>query len=109
MRRRTRIVCISDTHNCQVKLPKGDVLIHAGDLTNQGNHAEVCSSDSQMFLTATYEAEADTSSAFKNSRLVREAGLRGQNCHRWYGFSRLDDCREVSNLPFKLQATMISL
>lgn len=41
MRRRTRIVCISDTHNCTVKLPKGDVLIHAGDLTNQGSHTEV--------------------------------------------------------------------
>ncbi|KAF4993903.1 hypothetical protein FGRMN_6150 [Fusarium graminum] len=41
MKRRTRIVCISDTHNCQVKLPKGDVLIHAGDLTNQGSHAEL--------------------------------------------------------------------
>ncbi|OBS28100.1 hypothetical protein FPOA_02040 [Fusarium poae] len=41
MRRRTRIVCISDTHNCQVKLPKGDVLIHAGDLTNQGSHVEL--------------------------------------------------------------------
>ncbi|KAH6953135.1 Metallo-dependent phosphatase-like protein [Fusarium avenaceum] len=41
VRRRTRIVCISDTHNCQVKLPKGDVVIHAGDLTNQGTHAEL--------------------------------------------------------------------
>ncbi|KAF5011984.1 hypothetical protein FDECE_1924 [Fusarium decemcellulare] len=40
-RRRTRIVCISDTHNCTVKLPKGDVLIHAGDLTNQGNYSEL--------------------------------------------------------------------
>lgn len=39
--RRTRIVCISDTHNCTVKLPKGDVLIHAGDLTNQGSYSEV--------------------------------------------------------------------
>lgn len=39
--RRTRIVCISDTHNSTVKLPKGDVLIHAGDLTNQGSYAEV--------------------------------------------------------------------
>ncbi|KAI5468022.1 Metallo-dependent phosphatase-like protein [Mariannaea sp. PMI_226] len=41
MRRRTRIVCISDTHNCTVKLPKGDVLIHAGDLTNQGSYSEL--------------------------------------------------------------------
>lgn len=41
--RRTRIVCISDTHNCTVKLPKGDVLIHAGDLTNQGSLSKVSS------------------------------------------------------------------
>lgn len=39
--RRTRFVCISDTHNHEVKLPKGDVLIHAGDLTNQGTLSEV--------------------------------------------------------------------
>ncbi|TLD25106.1 hypothetical protein PspLS_05942 [Pyricularia sp. CBS 133598] len=39
--RRTRIVCVSDTHNHEVKLPKGDVLIHAGDLTNQGTFSEV--------------------------------------------------------------------
>ncbi|KAL2268495.1 hypothetical protein VTJ83DRAFT_3341 [Remersonia thermophila] len=39
--RRTRIVCISDTHNTTVKLPKGDVLIHAGDLTNQGSYSEL--------------------------------------------------------------------
>ncbi|OIW29461.1 Metallo-dependent phosphatase [Coniochaeta ligniaria NRRL 30616] len=39
--RKTRFVCISDTHNCTVKLPKGDVLIHAGDLTNQGSYSEL--------------------------------------------------------------------
>uniref|UniRef100_A0A8H7KAP9 Calcineurin-like phosphoesterase domain-containing protein n=1 Tax=Bionectria ochroleuca TaxID=29856 RepID=A0A8H7KAP9_BIOOC len=39
--RRTRIVCISDTHNCTVKLPKGDILIHAGDITNQGSYSEL--------------------------------------------------------------------
>ncbi|KAK4181493.1 Metallo-dependent phosphatase-like protein [Triangularia setosa] len=39
--RRTRIVCISDTHNSTIKLPKGDVLIHAGDLTNQGSYSEL--------------------------------------------------------------------
>ncbi|KAG6001059.1 hypothetical protein E4U21_004701 [Claviceps maximensis] len=38
---RTRIVCVSDTHNCTVKLPRGDVLIHAGDLTNQGSFSEI--------------------------------------------------------------------
>ncbi|KAH7082070.1 Metallo-dependent phosphatase-like protein [Paraphoma chrysanthemicola] len=40
-RRKTRIVCISDTHNQTPKLPKGDILIHAGDLTNQGSYSEL--------------------------------------------------------------------
>ena len=39
--RKTRIVCISDTHNNTPKLPAGDVLIHAGDLTNQGSYDEL--------------------------------------------------------------------
>lgn len=39
--RKVRIVCISDTHNQTPKLPAGDVLIHAGDLTNQGSEAEL--------------------------------------------------------------------
>lgn len=39
--KKTRIVCISDTHNQTPKLPQGDVLIHAGDLTNQGSFSEL--------------------------------------------------------------------
>lgn len=44
--RKTRFVCISDTHNASpadgaFKLPKGDVLIHAGDLTKQGTYQEL--------------------------------------------------------------------
>ncbi|KAI9866745.1 MAG: hypothetical protein M1813_000687 [Trichoglossum hirsutum] len=44
--RKTRIVCISDTHNASpltgaFKLPKGDVLIHAGDISNQGSLSEL--------------------------------------------------------------------
>jgi Icc-related predicted phosphoesterase len=39
--RKVRIVCISDTHNSTPKLPKGDVLIHAGDLTKQGTPVEI--------------------------------------------------------------------
>ncbi|KAE8155259.1 Metallo-dependent phosphatase [Aspergillus avenaceus] len=35
------IVCISDTHNCQPALPDGDVLIHAGDLTQSGSLKEL--------------------------------------------------------------------
>ena len=38
-------MCISDTHNHGpgdgYKLPKGDILIHAGDLTSQGSYHEL--------------------------------------------------------------------
>ena len=37
-----RIVCISDTHTHRpTGLPKGDVLVHAGDLTNDGTVADI--------------------------------------------------------------------
>jgi Icc-related predicted phosphoesterase len=40
-----RIVCISDTHNASpgqgYTLPPGDILIHAGDLTNNGQPSEI--------------------------------------------------------------------
>lgn len=37
-----RIVCISDTHtNIPAQLPAGDILIHAGDLTNAGSVSEI--------------------------------------------------------------------
>lgn len=39
--RKTRFVCISDTHNSTFKLPAGDVLVHAGDLTKQGTLGEL--------------------------------------------------------------------
>ncbi|KAK2882574.1 hypothetical protein FQN49_000222 [Arthroderma sp. PD_2] len=42
---RTRFVCVSDTHGygtreAAFRLPKGDVLIHAGDITNRGTVEE---------------------------------------------------------------------
>ena len=36
-----RVVCISDTHNRQPDLPPGDLLIHAGDLTENGSFEEI--------------------------------------------------------------------
>ena len=35
------VVCISDTHNLQPKIPHGDLLIHAGDLTQSGSIQEL--------------------------------------------------------------------
>lgn len=38
-----KIVCLSDTHNCneQISVPDGDVLIHAGDATIHGTPDEI--------------------------------------------------------------------
>jgi Icc-related predicted phosphoesterase len=40
-----RIVCISDTHDMEplgkLKIPDGDVLVHAGDLTIQGTYIQI--------------------------------------------------------------------
>ena len=38
-----RLVCISDTHGLhdQVTLPPGDVLVHAGDFTSEGELEDV--------------------------------------------------------------------
>jgi predicted phosphodiesterase len=36
-----KIVCLSDTHNAQPRVPTGTVLIHAGDLTINGTLAEL--------------------------------------------------------------------
>ncbi|KAL9604392.1 MAG: hypothetical protein Q9219_000580 [cf. Caloplaca sp. 3 TL-2023] len=38
---RIRLVCISDTHAKKATVPEGDVLIHAGDLANQGTAVEI--------------------------------------------------------------------
>lgn len=35
------IVCISDTHNTHAAVPDGDILIHAGDLTQSGSFKEL--------------------------------------------------------------------
>ncbi|MGI8788331.1 MAG: metallophosphatase domain-containing protein [Pyrinomonadaceae bacterium] len=39
----TRIVCLSDTHNCneQIRVPDGDILVHAGDATIRGTFDEI--------------------------------------------------------------------
>ncbi|KAM0327684.1 hypothetical protein ACHAQA_005979 [Verticillium albo-atrum] len=54
--RRTRFVLISDTHNHTPALPHGDVLIHAGDLTNQGSYSEL-SRAVQWLEKADFEAK----------------------------------------------------
>ena len=35
------VVCVSDTHNFESQLPDGDLLLHAGDLTEGGTFEEL--------------------------------------------------------------------
>ena len=45
-----RIICVSDTH-CRlskIKIPEGDILLHAGDLTFQGNIEEISQEAKQL-------------------------------------------------------------
>lgn len=35
------VACISDTHNSQPNVPEGDILLHAGDLTQSGSQSEI--------------------------------------------------------------------
>ena len=35
------VVCVSDTHGTQPPLPEGDILLHAGDLTQWGTYDEI--------------------------------------------------------------------
>lgn len=36
-----KIVCLADTHNSQPNLPRGDILLHAGDLSQYGTFDEI--------------------------------------------------------------------
>ncbi|RMY50518.1 hypothetical protein D0863_14852 [Hortaea werneckii] len=56
-----RIVCISDTHNKApgegYTLPQGDILIHAGDLTNQGSLSEISKAVSWLSQQTSFKAK----------------------------------------------------
>ena len=38
---KVKVICLSDTHTNTISVPNGDVLIHAGDLTNAGTVEEI--------------------------------------------------------------------
>jgi Icc-related predicted phosphoesterase len=52
-----KIVCISDTHNqlAKVKLPKGDLLVHAGDWTMRGDISEVATFNFDLKMVLEYQ------------------------------------------------------
>lgn len=78
--RKTRIVCVSDTHGytpseAGFKLPAGDVLIHAGDLTNQGGKSEL-ERTLQWIQNADYEVKIVVAGQF--NVVIDGRGLRAR-------------------------------
>ncbi|KAK2803813.1 hypothetical protein FQN50_006820 [Emmonsiellopsis sp. PD_5] len=81
------VVCISDTHNHRIDLPDGDILIHAGDLTEGGTLSEIQSTIDwlnmqphrhKIVIAGNHELVLDSSHSSPHSRNredVRWGGL----------------------------------
>lgn len=70
---KTRFVCVSDTHaytpsEAGFKLPPGDVLIHAGDLTTRGSLSELRKT-LQWISAADYEVKIVICGLFASASL----------------------------------------
>ena len=70
-----RLVCISDTHNKApgegYNLPKGDVLVHAGDITNQGSYHELKKA-AEWLEKADFAVKIVVAGAYDHIRIVPE-------------------------------------
>jgi Icc-related predicted phosphoesterase len=91
--RRVRIVCISDTHNSLPKLPSGDVLIHAGDLTNQGSYTEL-SKSVEWLDRADFKFKIVVAG---NHDITLDKDFYGDHGHCFHNQQRLDprSCRDL--------------
>ena len=91
-----RIVCISDTHNHSpgegYTLPAGDILIHAGDLTNQGSKAEL-EKAARWLETADFAAKIVVAGNHDLS-LDSTYGLKYEEGWR-VGAGEVEACREM--------------
>lgn len=78
-----RIVCLSDTHNCneQIEVPDGDLLIHAGDATGRGTVDEIHAFSQwfaglphkyKIFVAGNHDWLFERSSLYARSILGRE-------------------------------------
>jgi predicted phosphodiesterase len=83
-----RIVCVSDTHNTQPDLPEGDILIHAGDLTEYGSFDEI---QTQLTWLSSQPHRYKLMVAGNHELLLDEAFLR-MHPERLYGeIKRMED------------------
>jgi len=78
-----RIVCLSDTHNCneQIAVPDGDILIHAGDATITGTIDEIVKFNKwftnlphliKIFVAGNHDWLFETNNNYARALLSRE-------------------------------------
>ena len=85
------VVCISDTHGTQPNLPPGDLLLHAGDLTQWGTFAEI-----QAQLTWLSQQPHQYKVVIAgNHDLLLDQEFRQQHPERW---KEASDAAAVGNL-----------
>lgn len=94
-----KIVCISDTHGYhhQLKMPKGDVLLHAGDISRLGTEEEIQKFDTWLG-TLDYEHKImiagnhdflfekepqKAQSLITNAIYLENSGIKIDNIHIW--------------------------
>ena len=93
-----KFIAISDTHGChrQLNLPKGDVLLHAGDVCNQGNKEQV-----EDFLEWIKELDFEHKILIRgNHDIDLKTGLSLLNDEMPKGVIQLDHSGlEINNIP----------
>ncbi|KAI4264661.1 MAG: hypothetical protein L6R42_000240 [Xanthoria sp. 1 TBL-2021] len=73
------VICISDTHGTQPPIPPGDLLLHAGDLTQWGTFSEVQAQLS--WLSAQPHTHKVVIAG--NHDLLLDPGFRSKHPDRW--------------------------
>ncbi|KAF1985544.1 Metallo-dependent phosphatase [Aulographum hederae CBS 113979] len=99
-----KIVCISDTHGSEPPLPEGDVLIHAGDLTENGSFDEI-----QAQLTwLSSQPHRHKLVIAGNHDVLLDPDFLSRHPERRYGDSRTADDLEWGSVKY-LQDAAITL
>ncbi|RAL06135.1 metallophosphatase domain-containing protein [Aspergillus ibericus CBS 121593] len=109
MRRKTRFVCVSDTHaytpsEAGFKLPAGDVLIHAGDLTNHGSSAELRKTMSWI-ATAEFEVKIIICG---NHDITLDPGFYAEYGSRFHG-QHLEDTQKCIEIVTQASPSIVYL
>lgn len=102
-----RVVCISDTHNSTFEIPDGDILIHAGDLTQHGSFDEIQAQLKWLFglphphkviVAGNHDLSLDSS--FATRFPARASGSESSTSDlNWGDITYLQDSSVVLDLP----------